>query len=105
MARDNLLTALEMLLAAGWSVRPSDGVMLDAKGRPVRFEVLLNSALVAADSAPMSKAIEFHCVESAFRSSRAAVTNSSVRRLRKRPRTTRARSVQARREMMMVMAK
>ena len=37
--------------------------------------------------------------------SRAETTKSSSRRARKRPRTTRASSVQPRREMMMVMAK
>ena len=37
--------------------------------------------------------------------SRAETTKSSSRRVRKRPRTTRASSVQARSEMMMVMAK
>lgn len=43
MARDNLLTALRMLEAAGWNVRPADGVMLDAIGKPVSFEILLNN--------------------------------------------------------------
>ena len=40
-ARANLLTALKMLQEAGWRVRPEDGVMLDAQGRPVSFEILL----------------------------------------------------------------
>jgi microcin C transport system substrate-binding protein len=43
MARENLLTALRMLEAAGWKVRPADGVMLDTEGQPVAFELLLNN--------------------------------------------------------------
>jgi microcin C transport system substrate-binding protein len=43
MPRENLLIALHMLEAAGWKVRPEDGVMLDTEGQPVSFEILLNN--------------------------------------------------------------
>lgn len=67
MARDNLLIALEMLLEAGWTVRPSDGVMLDAKGQPVRFEILLNNPAFERITGPFLRNLKRLGIEARIR--------------------------------------
>ena len=67
MARENLLTALELLLEAGWTVRPSDGVMLDTKGQPVRFEILLNNPAFERITGPFLRNLKRLGIEARIR--------------------------------------